>query len=488
MRVDFTDRGWLSPNATRLLGNNSHTYSDVNDDNLPDGSEEIRPSSPHRWDYRLKPFHLADVSFCDNPYPCSWDPNTPFSWRTNRAQNGTQVFFFVNKWHDHLAAAPIGFTEDAGNFQIVNKSGKGAGGDPVDTQTDDGANTDAGLPDGNHIDNANMDTPPDGQAPTMQMFLQHQPGTSYPDGDPFSPTNVGDEADTVYHEYTHGLSNRLVVDATGSRPWATSRPGRWARRGATGTPWTSWWRKGLQADKAGVADLQIFQYDGEGVFLDRTEPIDCKVGSTSELCTGGATGHGGGYTYADYGNIGGAPEVHDDGEIWAQTLWDLRTRARLAKTDESLVTRAMELAPSNPSFLDMRNAILIADTAAFGGHDQDAIWKVFAHRGMGFFAGSLGGDDASPGADFHTPPANHDKGTITGTVTDADTGEPAPRDHRLPGLPGCSGRGEPVRHHRCRRHVLDRPGAGRNVPEDHRVRRRLRPGPGHGHGRPRPVR
>ena len=425
VRVDFTDRGWLSRNATRLLGNNSHTYSDVNDDNLPDGSEEIRPSSPHRWDYRLKPFHLADVSFCDNPYPCSWDPNTPFSWRTNRAQNGTQVFFFVNKWHDHLAAGPIGFTEDAGNFQIVNKSGKGAGGDPVDTQTDDGANTDAGLPDGGHIDNANMDTPPDGQAPTMQMFLQHQPGTSYPDGDPFSPTNVGDEADTVYHEYTHGLSNRLVVDATGLSTLGN------VQAGAMGEAWSDWYAmdflvaKRLQANKSGVADLQIFQYDGEGVFLDRTQPIDCKVGSTSELCTGGETGHGGGYTYADYGNIGGGPEVHDDGELWAETLWDLRGRLGSAKT-EMLVTRAMELAPFNPSYLDMRNAILIADTAAFGGHDRGSVWKVFAHRGMGFFAGSLGGDDVSPGADFHTPPANHDKGTITGTVTDADTGEPAP--------------------------------------------------------------
>ena len=423
VQVNFTERGWLGPNATRLLGNNSHTYSDVNDNDLPAASEEIPPSSPHRWDYTLKPFHLADVSFCDNPYPCSWDPDTPFSWRTNRAQNGTQVFFFVNKWHDYLAQAPIGFTEDAGNFQIVNKSGKGAGGDPVDTQTDDGANTDAGLPDGNHIDNANMSTPPDGEAPTMQMFLQHQPGTPYPDGDPFSPTNVGDEADTVYHEYTHGLSNRLVVDATGLSTLGN------VQAGAMGEAWSDWYAmdflvsKRLQANKAGVADLQIFQYDGEGVFLDRTQPVDCTVGSTSELCTGGVTGHGGGYTYADYGNIGGAPEVHDDGELWSETLWDLRRELGHAKT-EMLVTRAMELAPSNPSFLDMRNAILVADTAAFGGHNRPTVWKVFAHRGMGFFAGSLGGDDASPGADFHTPPANHDKGTITGTVTDADSGQP----------------------------------------------------------------
>ncbi len=424
VKVNFTDRGWLSANATRLQGNNSHTYSDVNDNNRPSAAEEIAPSSPQKWDYTLQPFQLPGVSFCDNPYPCSWDPDTPFSWQTNRKQNGTQVFFFVNKWHDHLAEAPIGFTEDAGNFQIVNKSGKGAGGDPVDTQTDDGANTDNGLPDGGHIDNANMDTPPDGQAPTMQMYLQHQPGTSYPDGDPFSPTNVGDEADTVYHEYTHGLSNRLVVDATGLSTLGN------VQAGSMGEAWSDWYAqdflvdRGLQADKQG-ASLVIFQYDGEGVFLDRTQPIDCTVGSTSDLCTGGTTGHTGGYTYADYGNIVGGPEVHGDGELWAETLWDLRRQLGSEKS-EMLVTRAMELAPSNPSFLDERNALLIADTAAYGGHNRPAIWKVFANRGMGFFAGSLGGDDTSPGADFHTPPANHDTGTITGKVTDKDSGRPVP--------------------------------------------------------------
>ena len=65
---------------------------------------------------------MPDVSFCDNPYPCSWDPNVPFSWQANRAQNAAQVFFFVNNWHDHLLAAPIGFTEAAGNFQLRNST------------------------------------------------------------------------------------------------------------------------------------------------------------------------------------------------------------------------------------------------------------------------------------------------------------------------------------------------------------------------------
>ena len=33
---------------------------------------------------------------------CSWDSSTPFSWRDEHAQNATQVFYYVNKFHDHL--------------------------------------------------------------------------------------------------------------------------------------------------------------------------------------------------------------------------------------------------------------------------------------------------------------------------------------------------------------------------------------------------
>ncbi len=429
IKVDFTKKGWLNGHAHKLSGNNSHAFSDVNDNNKASKSEEVHPLKGHSWGYRLTPFHpgLGAKKFCSNPWPCSWNPNKAFSWKKNRAQNATQVFYFVNNWHDHLKKAPIGFNEAAGNFQLKNHGKKGKGGDPVATQTDDGASTGTGqlhgLPDGNHIDNANMSTPPDGHRPTMQMYLQHAPGSKYPSEDPFSPTNVGDEADTVYHEYTHGLSNRLNVDVHGRSTLGG------VQAGAMGEAWSDWYAMDylvahhLQRDRAGKADVRLFVYDGEGVNFDRTEPIDCKVGQTAKLCNGGTTGHRGGYTYADYGNVVGGPEVHSDGEIWAQTLWDLRGRLGSRKS-ESIVTRAMELAPYNPSFIDMRNAILIADTAVFGGKDHTAIWKVFAHRGMGFYAGSLGGNDTEPAASFAMPPASLNPGFIHGRVTDGDSGDP----------------------------------------------------------------
>jgi hypothetical protein len=116
--------------------------------------------------------------------------------------------------------------------------------------------------------------------------------------------------------------------------------------------------------------------------------------------------------------------VHADGEIWASTLWDLRAKLG-SKLSESLVTRAMELSPANPSFLDMRNSILQADLVVNKGKAHASIWKVFAGRGMGYFAGSVDGDDTAPVEDFSLPPRPGTPiGTLTGKVTDTDTGAP----------------------------------------------------------------
>jgi hypothetical protein len=75
--------------------------------------------------------------------------------------------------------------------------------------------------------------------------------------------------------------------------------------------------------------------------------------------------------------------------------------------------------------LDERNSILQADEVGFGGAHHDTIWSVFAHRGMGYFAGSLSGDDNQPVEDFSLPPAPGTQfGKLKGTVTDQDTGKP----------------------------------------------------------------
>jgi extracellular elastinolytic metalloproteinase len=407
----LTAKGWLPKNAKTLNGRIAHAFSDVNDNNKVDKGEEITPAANGTFAFPFKPFTGKG---CGDPLPCSWNQKKPNSWKTNRRQDAAQVYYYLGTYHDHLEAAPIGFTRKAGNFD-------GRDGDAVQAQTDDGAAVKDGLPDEDHLNNANMGTPPDGQAPTMQMYLTGSgPGYTVLQG------NWGDDAATVYHEYTHGLSNRLVVDADGVST-LTGQQG-----GAMGEAWSDWYALDFLVNQKLLKDSG--RHDGD-VALDpphwtdelpsRSQPLDCPVGSKSAKCPGTKKAGSGGYTYGDYGKISSrGAESHADGEIWSETLWDLRT-ALGSKLTESLLTRAMELSPANPTFLDQRNAILQADTVVNGGRAHKTVWKVFAHRGMGYFAAALSGDDTQPDEDFSLPPGpGTPRVTLTGKVFDDSTGTP----------------------------------------------------------------
>jgi extracellular elastinolytic metalloproteinase len=407
---DLTGNGWLPAGAKTLSGPNVHAYTDVNDNNLADASEEVPPSDKNGWNYSLQTFAPA-IAGCSASYPCTWDPFASGSWSKNAFESGTNLFVLVNRYHDHLAAAPIGFTAAAGNFQ---------GNDAVNAEALDGAKSAQNMPDSNHINNANFSTPPDGNSPRMQMYLWHDASDAK---DPFIAADGANEADIVFHENTHGLSNRLVVDADGNSTLGN------IQAGAMGEAWSDWYaydylvNSGLQNDTSAPGELLIGGYVGAGTTI-RFQPMDCPVGASASVCPGGAATDSGGFTYGDYGKVDGVPEVHSDGEIWGETLWDLRTALGSTVT-EGIVTRAMELSPSNPSFLDMRNAILQADQVDSGGSHAATIWSVFAQRGMGYFAGALDGDDSQPVESFATPPAaNTPKGSLSGTVTDSDTGKP----------------------------------------------------------------
>jgi hypothetical protein len=180
-------------------------------------------------------------------------------------------------------------------------------------------------------------------------------------------------------------------------------------------------------DTAKPGQLLVGKYVAANGHLIRTMAIDCPPSATTRGCVSGFDGRTGGYTYADFPDIVGGPEVHGSGEIWGQTLWDLRSKLghQVAAT---IITRGMSLAADDPDFLDMRNAILRADLVAYDGHHRGAIWKVFAKRGMGFFAGSLDSGDSTPGEDFHTPPGDRrsHNGTVAGQIIDSQTGDPVP--------------------------------------------------------------
>ena len=221
--------------------------------------------------------------------------------------------------------------------------------------------------------NANMLTPPDGQSPRMQMYLFEPIPLLAPD---FADINGGDDASVIYHEFTHGLTNRLVIDGTGDGALNTPQAG------AMGEAWSDFYAmdflitQGFETDTDKPGELILGRFLDNGHNTLRTEAVDCTLGAPAEACPRvGADDvpQQGGYAYDAFGKILGSPEVHADSEIWSQTLFELR-RALVAAhgADEggrralALVTGGLRLSPDEPSFLDMRNSILAADTVAGG--------------------------------------------------------------------------------------------------------------------------
>ena len=448
--VNFFTNGWVS-GAPFLLGPFAHAYADVDGNNAAFGAgEEIAPDGAGNWTFAQTPVACGGGQTASNfSGICTWDGINFATEATNRSQATTQVFYFVNNFHDWLAQPPIGFNDASHNFEV----GGTGGSDPVQAEADDASG----------FNNANMSTPPDGQPPRMQMFLFQSP---------FPAVNGGDDASVVYHEYTHGLSNRLVNNGLGNA--LTAKQSR-----AMGEGWSDWYAfdylvaQGFVTDSPAAGEIAVGEYVTNNANTGiRRNALDCPVGSTNATkCPGsptpvsviGTTRAGpGGYSFDDTGRIGSHGlalggtddymrfEEHDDGEIWAETLWDLRT-ALGASTARGLITNAMRLSPANPSFIDMRDAILQAD-AVTGGSNNAAIWQVFATRGLGFGARVSSANATRVQSSFATPPL---AGSGTPQVTDpaplgdgdgiAEPGEtirlaiPAvnPRGSVLPGVTGA---------------------------------------------------
>jgi extracellular elastinolytic metalloproteinase len=380
---------WITPGAPVLTGPFARAYSDLDDDNVADPAEEIPRTAPGDFRYPFTSFGT-----CGADAKCSWNPGVAGSWQDNREQNGVQAFYLVNTFREHLADAPISFDGFAGD-------------DAVRVETDDGAQTGPGA---DHRNNASMATPPDGSPPRMQLFLFA--------GEGFRNVNGGDSAAIVWHEYAHGLSSRLVTYGDGSA--ALSSP----HAGAMGEGWSDWYaldlleNLNLMDDAPGVlGQMDVGHYVDLTPRTLRTQPVDCPVGTVTPACSQG------GYTLGDFGKVADGPDVHADGEIWAETLWDLRA-ALGSDAAQALITEGMRMSPPEPSFLDMRNAILAAEPGVPNVARAD-VWEVFARRGMGYFAHAEDGGDISPVQDFRTPPApGTTQGRTTGTVTSADTGLP----------------------------------------------------------------
>ena len=377
------DGTWLSDSAgrTRLAGNNAWAYADVNGVNGNQAGEDVPSSDGTNW--------LYPVTFSTDPgcpaWGCTWQAADKV---TNQNAQTTGLFYLVNRFHDYLLAAPIGFDEASRNFEQVNTSGQGLGNDRVLSE----ANDSSGL------NNANMATPPDGSPPRMQQYFFNWNGLG-------NRVTSSDSADVVFHEYTHGLSNRLVGNASGLGA---------AQSGAMGEAWSDWYANdflvatGEKTDGPGI-DLRLGEYvTGTGI---RNQPMDCNPDSAAASCPANNASGTGGFTFGDLGTFS-ANGVHDNGEIWSQTLWDLREKVGSTNA-RALITDGLRLTPVNPTFLQARDAILQA--ALVRGIPQKSVWEVFAARGMGYSATTPGAGVFSATEAFDLPEGlRHVSTTVSG--------------------------------------------------------------------------
>ncbi|MCX9012231.1 MAG: DUF2341 domain-containing protein [Candidatus Methanoperedens sp.] len=74
-------------------------------------------------------------------------------------------------------------------------------------------------------------------------------------------------------------------------------------------------------------------------------------------------------------------EVHDDGEIWSASLWDIWLLLGATVTDKIAIEGNFYLSP-NSNFNDGANAIVLADRNLYGGAHVSSIETVFKNRGI----------------------------------------------------------------------------------------------------------
>lgn len=402
---------WYDDDAggTRLWGQFARTYLDPSSQDPAPGSEQVAPQIPSSnasssnpdWLYAQSTTFLGAMP-CP-PSGCTWNSTLPISASTNAFQAATNAHVLASRFHDHLRAAPIGFDEASGNFQRTNPPGQGLGNDYVRVEVNDGEG----------LNNANMSTPPDGSAPRMQMYLW----------DYDFDVNGSDDAAIVYHEYGHGLSHRLVVNASGASTLNTFQAAMMGEAISDFYALDLLVHEGHLTDGPTVGDLKMGTYTS-GPLGIRAKPIDCPVdpaGTTVACNDTFNTPVNGGYTFGDIANTynfqGPDFTPHNGGEVWAETLWQIR-QAVGRDTALALFTGGMRMVVDSPSMLDMRDAIL-QQAVAMRSHPDAAdpvytqLWAIFSDRGMGRDASA--DDHLQPDEDFTAP-----SGLIARTPTVSD--------------------------------------------------------------------
>lgn len=348
--------GWIPGGGTVTTGNNADAFLDKNNDGTPDSP---RPSS-------------ATQEF-DFPLDFTLGPGNA----DNQRSAIVNAFYWANWYHDKMYA--FGFDEASGNFQTDNFGRGGIGNDPVRIRVQSGTN------------NSTFATQPDGIPGIWRAFIFTGPT---PDRD------AAFDQEIAIHELTHGLTNRLVGGPSLTMSGLQPR--------AMGEGWSDFYAFALLAEAGddlngnwAMGAYSLFDWvsipggwDDNYYFGIRRFPHSRDM-NRSPL------------TFADIDPaqfafnpaipmspwlVGSSPDqVHNAGEVWCAAL--MECRANLIELYGfntgndlmiQLVTDGLKLIPTNtPTYLQARDAILMADMVNNGGANQCLLWKGFSKRGMG---------------------------------------------------------------------------------------------------------
>jgi hypothetical protein len=428
--------GWIPDGGTTTTGNNVDAYLDTVADNAPDAGlldNNGRPTGNPDAATRNRDFlGAAPRNFNYTPAPLGTNPDAGDSPSFAQLRRGavTHAFYVANWYHDTLYK--LGFDEAAGNFQSDNFGRGGLAGDPVLLE----------IQDGSSVNNAFFSPAPDGHSGRMQMFIWSGPNPGR-DG--------GLDAEIMVHELTHGVSTRLVGNVTGLM---------WDVGQALGEGWSDFYALSLLNASASDDPNGRYAFGAYAMYKFNNLKDNYLYGirrfpySTDMIANPLTWADIDDTTISVAGGIppsplnqsqGGALEPHNAGTLWALSLWEVRSLIIAAAggnvaagntTMLGIATDAMKLTPTNPSFVEARDALFAADCAANNCANEAAIWQGFAKRGLGFKAvaplGHVGGFGAGAqigiGESFGLPSLDVQQAIVNDSIANGnDASDPGER-------------------------------------------------------------
>ncbi len=342
--------GWIPDGQNETAGNNVAAQLDLDADNIPDGPR------PQGLPYRVFNF-TSDPQIQD-----------PAQFQEAAV---VQAFYLCNLYHDRLYL--LGFDEAAHNFQQDNFGLGGTGGDRIDVDVQDGQSSNGAM---------FATGTQDGSAARLQLYIF--PATA-PDRDGAL------ERDLIFHELTRGVVIRLLESSgAGDQPLALVEG--WGDFMALSLEFPPGLDPHACYPFAPYVARQFWVgYEDNYYFGLRRYPY-CTDMTKNPLT----------YAFVDPAQLSFPPGVsrnanitspandpQNAGEVWCITL--MECRAALMDRDGfsgnetmlQLVVDGMKISPSNPTFIEARDAILTADLANNSGINVDILWQAFAKRGLG---------------------------------------------------------------------------------------------------------